>query len=704
MALDEDKNLLPSTTFNMKFARYLEQTQVPEWKRAYIDFKGLKGRISIIRKAKYATKASLPSQLSNIPETSETARSDSSTKDAPKKADSILGRSRMVPISANRLNTSNGERESAYLPHLLLNERLKRKSSSTAEGSVEQGYPSRTSRSSIMSRGPDVNMTVESFCAALEPIELNFFTCLDRELQKVDQFYNAREIAAITRLSELKDQLREFLYQRTLWGEAQSRHNDYWKLPKVLGGAPRAIDEPAHWDSRPDLIYPKIDGESFLDMTIQERLARDPPEYQHARRRLKKALREFYRSLELLNDYRVLNFTGFRKALKKYEKVTKLVYPDFPPEWDVRTAIHIREYFELPSFLLATLCFSFWLAFSQIGNANVAPTSWPLVWITFSVIIMINPLPIFSRDSRYWVIRRISRLLIPGASPVGFTDFWLGDQFCSLAFSVQHIYTIGCAYIHHWDNVFYRCDSTMHVIPLLLIIAPYVSRFLQCLRRYYDSRLPSHLVNARICLFMAFRMASHFHVMQAGKYFMSVVCYVTYYIWRSRGAPSDDTFVVWVMVATISSIYSVSWDLLVDWSFLQRHSAYRFLRSELIYSNNPFMYYFAIVTNIILRFTWVTYIPVGGLDPRVRTAIMAALEMLRRFQWNFYRLENEHIGNTDQFRATREVPLPYSFMRGDDDDYDIEDRTDDQMNRYAGVHRRGGKLSRMTSTLVWRRP
>jgi hypothetical protein len=25
------------------------------------------------------------------------------------------------------------------------------------------------------------------------------------------------------------------------------------------------------------------------------------------------------------------------------------------------------------------------------------------------------------------------------------------------------------------------------------------------------------------------------------------------------------------------------------------------------------------------------------------------------------RLENEHLGNMDQYRATREVPLPYSF-------------------------------------------
>lgn len=33
------------------------------------------------------------------------------------------------------------------------------------------------------------------------------------------------------------------------------------------------------------------------------------------------------------------------------------------------------------------------------------------------------------------------------------------------------------------------------------------------------------------------------------------------------------------------------------------------------------------------------------------------------------RLENEHIGNTDQYRVTREVPLPYTREQdGDSDD------------------------------------
>jgi hypothetical protein len=37
------------------------------------------------------------------------------------------------------------------------------------------------------------------------------------------------------------------------------------------------------------------------------------------------------------------------------------------------------------------------------------------------------------------------------------------------------------------------------------------------------------------------------------------------------------------------------------------------------------------------------------------------------------RLENEHLGNMDQYRITREVPLPYLFdipQHEDDDDED----------------------------------
>jgi len=56
----------------------------------------------------------------------------------------------------------------------------------------------------------------------------------------------------------------------------------------------------------------------------QDQAINNPEDYATARKKLKKDFLEFYRGLELLNDYRVLNETGFHKALKKFDKVTKV--------------------------------------------------------------------------------------------------------------------------------------------------------------------------------------------------------------------------------------------------------------------------------------------------------------------------------------------------------------------------------------------
>jgi hypothetical protein len=36
--------------------------------------------------------------------------------------------------------------------------------------------------------------------------------------------------------------------------------------------------------------------------------------------------------------------------------------------------------------------------------------------------------------------------------------------------------------------------------------------------------------------------------------------------------------------------------------------------------------------------------------------IFATLELLRRFQWNFFRVENEQVNNIGAFRVVKEVP------------------------------------------------
>jgi xenotropic and polytropic retrovirus receptor 1 len=39
------------------------------------------------------------------------------------------------------------------------------------------------------------------------------------------------------------------------------------------------------------------------------------------------------------------------------------------------------------------------------------------------------------------------------------------------------------------------------------------------------------------------------------------------------------------------------------------------------------------------------------------TSLLAILEVFRRFVWNFFRLENEHLNNCGQFRAVRDISI-----------------------------------------------
>ena len=49
--------------------------------------------------------------------------------------------------------------------------------------------------------------------------------------------------------------------------------------------------------------------------------------------------------------------------------------------------------------------------------------------------------------------------------------------------------------------------------------------------------------------------------------------------------------------------------------------------------------------------------------------IFAVLEVFRRFVWNFFRLENEHLNNCGEFRAVRDIsiaPLKYVTVAVDE--------------------------------------
>lgn len=75
------------------------------------------------------------------------------------------------------------------------------------------------------------------------------------------------------------------------------------------------------------------------------------------------------------------------------------------------------------------------------------------------------------------------------------------------------------------------------------------------------------------------------------------------------------------------------------------------------------MYYVAIFLDPILRFNWIFYAIYG--DDLQHSAILSFLiglsEVFRRGMWTIFRVENEHCTNVGRFRASRDIPLPYSI-------------------------------------------
>uniref|UniRef100_A0A0W0FTA8 Signal transduction protein n=1 Tax=Moniliophthora roreri TaxID=221103 RepID=A0A0W0FTA8_MONRR len=765
------------------------------------DYRGLKKRISSIRRQSGNDGVESPT-TSTIPENEDdelTPSARSSTSRVKGSPSERPGQSGATEVSSPvHFDDNNNENRSHRTTERPARPPFKAQASGTSIFSLGKSHTGPRGQRSLLSRrlfsraNPTVHsprpfagpLPLNNLYPLLSSEELKFFKALDHELEKVENFYLDREKEMRARTLVIEDQLNELIQHRQRFHAARARRRRWSDLTHDLF----AVIKPGLKQNQVQKLDSSLVTESVLeneDLTNigssskktgkndqsppsgshpesgNDRNGKghtlDPDEYRNAKKKLKKAVLEHYRGLELLHNYRVLNITGFRKALKKFEKVTKVVrfrlsslgyisrcarqipaqqaymsekvetstfasdkavrtmmtemeelytsrfahgdkkramaalrgtslrkthhfstfrsgvmlglaipalvsgiYESFQPEtreeiegWDgllfayailvvpvvftllvglnllvwsrsrinyafifeldTRTRLDYREYFELPSLLFSTLCYAFWLSFYRIGGLSISPTIWPL-----------------------------------------FADFWMGDQFCSLVFTLSNLYLFACAYANEFED-WRKCGSTSKYWPVAFVLAilPFIARLVQSIRRYVDSKLITHLING-------------------GKYGTGIVYYLMYFIWRHQGGPYNVIFAMWCLVGTIYSVYASAWDFLMDWSLLRPRVHYPLLRSELIYSNHIYMYYVAMITNVLIRFIWVIYIPSMGPDIYLRQFIAAMLEILRRWQWNFYRLENEHLGNMDQYRVTREVPLPYSLDEythdGEDED------------------------------------
>ena len=209
---------------------------------------------------------------------------------------------------------------------------------------------------------PTGDVPLEAY-KAFEEKQGDFFRFLDEELSKIEGFYKMKEMEANKRLQVLRDQLHVMRDRRLdeIRREQEAKRNPIEQQERQKSGIESAPpDAPnGHVQSKPTTfgwmkpiektvglgssgigktskalqklgsstgpIARNLPGasrpESWRDFT--RRPAQPDIPYRAAKRKLKLALQEFYRGLELLKAYALLNRTAFRKINKKYDKAVK---------------------------------------------------------------------------------------------------------------------------------------------------------------------------------------------------------------------------------------------------------------------------------------------------------------------------------------------------------------------------------------------
>ncbi|OXB42400.1 hypothetical protein B1J92_L00737g [Nakaseomyces glabratus] len=312
----------------------------------------------------------------------------------------------------------------------------------------------------------------------------------------------------------------------------------------------------------------------------------------------------------------------------------------------------------------------YFLAFFIISCAIISALSFhfdhltPYGYIYFIVVglLFITPydlIPYWDKlvETRKFLVTTTFRLVLSGLYPVEFKDFFLGDIICSLTYTLSDLAIFACYYAPKTrKDPLGMCGSSHSKAMGVLSCLPSFWRFMQCVRRFFDSNdwFP--------------------HLPNAAKYLLGVAYNATLCAYRlSNHSPAKRN--PFIIFATLNSISTSIWDLVMDWSVLQSSIGNEnlFLRKDLYLAgkrnwetgkydwSRKAVYYIAMVLDVVIRFQWIVYAvaPQTIQQSAVTSFALAVTEVCRRFIWVIFRVENEHVANVHLFRVTGEALLPY---------------------------------------------
>lgn len=298
-------------------------------------------------------------------------------------------------------------------------------------------------------------------------------------------------------------------------------------------------------------------------------------------------------------------------SINEYVFKSSYVNYRFVFQLDKRSALHECQYFALTGVL------SFTFIFSSIFVADCQDTRMLSLPLIIALVLVLNPFPWLWPRSRLWILKTLFRIFSAPFHTVLFKDFFVNDHLISLGLFFQGI--LKC----------FGLDSG-NIAVKIVPIAPYVPRILQCLRRYHDTRIILNIFNAL-------------------KYSIALIIILL--------KPAFQYSIIMTIAQCTSSIFSLYWDIVIDFGFLQKYNFKNILlRRQLVVFRYKIIYYYIIIFNIVSRFTWTANIIYKKPDDFI-LLIQAMIEVIRRFHWSFLRIEYEHLNNCNAFRAVDDLKV-----------------------------------------------
>ena len=286
-----------------------------------------------------------------------------------------------------------------------------------------------------------------------------------------------------------------------------------------------------------------------------------------------------------------------------------------------------------------TLCFDL---FS--GNFVIFSLGINMAIISF----LFFPFQVFYYDFRKGILHTMVKNFIPlGKNGVRFSDFLFGDILTSLnkpfASMILSFCLLSCQNCRKENDRSSDCNRNTYPC-LIVLLLPFVIRFFQCINRYYYTK------EAWPNLWNTFKYVGGFSNTFFSWY------YATHKQYDTEGNEVlGKEFVLFIVVGLLSQSYMLFWDVYVDWNLGRLKSKNFFLRDNIVYPH--WMYYFAIITDAIMRFAWLWTMKL--LNPNYdewNNLGLAIVEAYRRIQWCVFRIENENTNNPEKYRTILEIP------------------------------------------------